>query len=138
MYSTAGLQRVNKMIIFMGIFHGLFQKPAIDTKDLYSTEVIWKDPLPKDTLIEMQQLQQEMNMGIESRQGAMQRLGKDSKKVLETMAEDYEKHPEFYGQPKKEEITLNSGMTNGETPQEMKRKEMTGENKKTPVTEGKM
>lgn len=138
MYSTAGLQRVNKMIIFMGIFHGLFQKPAVDTKDLYSTEVVWKDPLPKDTLIEMQQLQQEMNMGIESRQGAMQRLGKDSKKVLETMAEDYEKHPEFYGQPKKEEITLNSGMTNGETPQEMKRKEMTGENKKTPVTEGKM
>ena len=38
----------------------------------------------------------------------------------------------------KEEITLNSGMTNGETPQEMKRKEMTGENKKTPVTEGNM
>jgi hypothetical protein len=29
-------------------------------------------------------------------------------------------------------------MTNGETPKEIKRKEMTGENKKTPVTEGKM
>lgn len=132
-WSTRGLQQVNKMIIFMGIFHRMIENPGYKPTDLYATEVVWKDPLPKDTLIELQQMQQEMALGLESRQGALSRLGKDSKKVMDNLKIDYEQYPEFYGQPKSEP-QLNSGMTNGETPNEMKRKEMTGQNKKVSNT----
>lgn len=128
-YSGIALQKVNKLIIFMGIFHKLIERPADGrtTKQLYRTEVVWKDPLPKDTLIELQQLQTEMQLGLESRQGAFNRLGKDGKKTMKNIDEDAKSNPEYYG--KQNMNQLNSGMMNGETNSEMKNKEMTGKNK---------
>ena len=128
-YSGIALQKVNKFMIFMGIFHKLIERPADGrtTKQLYRTEVVWKDPLPKDTLIELQQLQTEMQLGLESRQGAFNRLGKDGKKTMKNIDEDAKSNPEYYG--KQNMNQLNSGMMNGETNSEMKNKEMTGKNK---------
>ena len=94
------------------------------------------DTLPKDALIELQQLQLEMKMGIETRKGAAKRMGKENiDSLLKEVDEDIENNPCFYGHsdpndpnhfPNEQQI--NSGMTNGQTPIEQVRKEITGRN----------
>ena len=69
-----------------------------------------------------------MKIGIESRKGAAQRMGKENiDDLFAKIDEDRAKNPELYG-GKSEDPQLNSGMTNGETPIEQVRKEMTGSN----------
>lgn len=96
------------------------------------------DTLPKDELIELQKLQQEMTLGLECRHGAMERLGKDNihKKLAEIDVER-EQHPElfnpmlqqtWYQNQSMQTPTNAGGMLNGQTPQEEMRKTMTGQN----------
>lgn len=126
--STESIILLNKIILLVGIVNGLISKPSdMKLKDFYNNTVSFPDTLPKDKLIELQQLQQEMQMGIESRKGGMKTLGKDIKKTMAEIDEDLKSNPEFYGQSK-EQPQLNSGMTNGETPIEQLRKETTGQN----------
>lgn len=47
----------------------------------------WKSPLPKDQLIEMQLLAQRMNMGLESRIGALKEMGVPDSRIEEILAE---------------------------------------------------
>ena len=73
-----------------------------------------------------------MKNGLEYRKKAMERLGKeDINDYIERIDEDVKTNPEFYGQQPKEP-ELNSGFTNGQTPVEQVRQEMTGQNGANP------
>jgi len=132
-----GLERLNKLILLISMFEGLITKPAdVETRDFFWNEVNIPDTLPKDTLLELQQIQQEMKMGLESRKNAMTRLGKENiETLIEEIDEDMKKHPHIYGinpmmgaNQNPPDPQLNSGMTNGQTPIEQVRTEITGSN----------
>lgn len=122
-----GLEALNRLIILIASLEGMVKKPeSVPARDFFYSEVEIPDTLPKDTMIELQTLQQEMKMGIESRRGAMKRLGKENiEEILAQVSKDIEENPTFYGQ---QQPQLNSGMMNGQTPVEQVRKEMTGAN----------
>ena len=135
--SSDGLQEVNKYIIFISLYHDLIKKPEdISMKDFLRNEVEIPDTLPKDELIELQKIQQEMTMGLECRHGAMERVGKDNipKKLAEIDKERME-HPEIFNTALQQlwynnllGATNAGGMMNGQTPIETVRKEITGKN----------
>lgn len=135
--TSDGLQRVNKMIVYVSLYHDLIVKPDNMTmKDFLKNEVELPDTLPKDELIELQKIQQEMTLGLECRHGAMERLGKEnvSKKLSEIDNERAE-HPELFNPALQQfwyQNTLSQtnagGMMNGQTPIETVRKEVTGQN----------
>lgn len=139
--SKDGLQKVNKMILFIGLQEGLIEKPDyISMRDFLANEVEIPDTLPKDELMELQKIQQEMTMGLECRHGAMERLSKDNiaKKLAEIDLER-EQHPEIFNvalqqlwyqnrQQSGMTPTNAGGMMNGQTPIEEMRKTMTGQN----------
>jgi hypothetical protein len=131
MCSQEGLELVNKLILLISVKHGLIKSPqelGISPRDFYHNEVTMPDTLPKDTLIELQQIQQEMQMGLEEREGAMQRLGKDDiQNKISKIDKDRKDHPDIYT-PKVAEKQLNSGMTNGQTAIEQVRRENNGAN----------
>ena len=120
----------------MALCEGLITKPSdVSNRDFYNTECELPDTLPKDTLIELQQIQMEMTMGIEDRQGAMKRMGKENiDELLSRIDEDRAKHPEIYGSIGKKGTSengnpsLNSGLTNSETPAEHIRIALNGKN----------
>lgn len=138
MNTETGLEALNKLIILVSLLEGLITKPDdVDNRDFFYNECSLPDTLPKDMLLELQQIQQEMKMGIESRKNAAKRVGKENiDTLLKEIDEDIEKNPCLYGhidpndalhyqQPQPQ---LNSGMTNGQTPVEQVRTEITGQN----------
>lgn len=123
-----GLEQVNEMIILISLLEGLITKPTeAPLRDFLHTEVTLPDTLPKDTLLELQQIQMELNAGLETRAGALKRMGRENieAKIAE-IDEERKNHPELYGG---DEAQLNSGMLNSQTPQETKNIEMNGKNK---------
>ena len=61
-----------------GIFNENFgQQPAIDPLDpgVYEHTVEWAPPLPVDALIKLNEIQQKMALGLESKRGALRELG---------------------------------------------------------------
>lgn len=135
--SSDGLQIVNKMITYISLYHGLIKKPEnITMKDFLRNKVELPDTLPKDELIELNKIQQEMTLGLECRHGAMERIGKENipKKIAEIDKERTE-HPELFNPMLQQTWYQNQmsqtnagGMMNGNTPVEEIRKEMTGQN----------
>jgi len=49
--------------------------------------VIFAEPLPKDKLIERQIIAQDMSLGIESKEGALRRLGKNNDEIVEILTQ---------------------------------------------------
>ena len=128
-----GLAKVNKYILYIALMEGLITKPEnIEMKDFLYSEVTLPDTLPKDELLELQQIQTEMLLGIECRHGAMERLGKDDiQNKINEIDSERSKHPEIFNPALQQTLfqsKLNSGMTNGQTPVEQVRTEMTGKN----------
>ncbi len=144
MNTENGLETLCKYIAYIALEEGLIFIPektvpvsdedestTVLRKDFFWFEVDIPDTLPKDTLLEMQQIQQEMILGLESRYGAMSRLGKENiERQIEEIDTDMSKNPELYGKKPKEDMfnQINSGMTNGQTTLETVRKETTGQN----------
>lgn len=126
MCTEEGLEYVNKLIILISLIEGLIKKPEeVGNKDFFWNETKLPDTLPKDTIIELQNIESEMKLGLEDRKGAMTRLGKeDIDRKLIAIDEDRKKNPEAY----QIQTQTNSGMTNGTTPIETVRKEVTGQN----------
>jgi hypothetical protein len=52
--------------------------PYVQLKKWNEVDVVFSDYLPKDRLVEMQLLKEEMGVGLESRRGALKRLGRDN------------------------------------------------------------
>lgn len=135
--TSDGLKQVNKMILFISQYHGLIEKPEdISMKDFLRNDVELPDTLPKDELMELNKIQQEMTLGLECRHGAMERLGKDNvpKKLAEIDKERTE-HPELFNPMLQQTWYQNQmsstnagGMMNGQTPIETVRRELTGQN----------
>ena len=132
--TETGFQRVNEYILFIAMQEGLIVKPDnISIRDFVKNTVKLPDTLPKDELMELQKIQQEMTLGIENRQGALERMGRnDILKKLKEVDSERQEHPELFNpmlQSTWYQNRLNSGgMMNGETPLETVRKEMTGQN----------
>ncbi|MBO8161144.1 MAG: phage portal protein [Thermosipho sp. (in: Bacteria)] len=140
MSTKEGIEQINRLILLISLKEGLITKPNdISNYDFYSSEVIFPDVLPKDELIELQKIEQEMKLGLENREGAMERLGrKDIQAKLRLIDEDRMRNPLIYGLDEEstlgvnkegKEKKLNSGLTNGETAIEQVRKEINGQNK---------
>lgn len=130
-YTTKGIQQINKIILYISKEEKLIEQPSnMSNRDFYTTKIHFPDILPKDRLLELQQIQLEMSQGLEYRAKAMERLGKeDIKDYIDLIDKDADLNPHFYGkQPTEETQELNSGFTNGETPVEQVRKEITGQN----------
>lgn len=134
--TCAGLVRVNKMVLFVALYHGLIQKPDdIIVSDFVDNSVSLPDTLPKDELIELQKIQQEMLLGLECRHGAMERLGKDDiPRRLAEIDKERQQFPELFN-PALQQILLQNqmntnagGMMNGQTAIEQTRIETTGQN----------
>lgn len=130
-HSEDGFERLNKMIIVISLLEGLITKREdIPLRDFLHTEVELPDTLPKDELLLLQQLQIELQAGLESRYGALKRLGREN---IETKIEEIDKerneHPELFGG---EAPQLNSGMGNGESPSEVMNVAKNGANVKNP------
>lgn len=132
MGTTTGLEQVVKLVLHLSVHHELINKPeGVSNYDFYYSEVSLPDSLPKDRLIELQEIEAEMRLELESREGALDRLGRENKdRLLRQIDEDQERvaDREFRSQAKREETQLNSGMLNGETPIEMVRKEVNDSN----------
>lgn len=134
-----GLQEINKYITYLSLKHGLIKKPDnISMKDFLKNEVKIPDTLPKDELIELQKIQQEMLLGLECRHSAMQRLGKDeiNKKLIEIDNERLQ-YPElfnsmlqtiWYQNRSNMSATNAGGLMNGGTNSELVRTEINGNN----------
>lgn len=97
--SRTGLQTINKIILKIGLIEGLVsKKEEISNRDFYQNTIIFEDALPKDRLVEMQEIQLEMKQGLCDRQEAMERLGKkDISERLERIDADRKANPTIYG-----------------------------------------
>jgi hypothetical protein len=116
-----GLEFVNKLILLVGLIEGLIEIPnevqveekdsenpdspakkvtkKIKRSDFFYNEVHFESILPKDDLLEMQQIQAEMKSGITSREEAMKRMGRDNiQEQISKIDADMKKHPTLYGQ----------------------------------------
>jgi hypothetical protein len=124
--TTEGIKQINKLILLISEKEGLINIPkGIDRKKFFKTDIKFSDCLPKDLLLELQQIQLEMQLGLEERKGALQRLGRENTPaILESIDKEKEEHPEYYGV----KTQINSGINNGETAIEQVRKETTGKN----------
>lgn len=129
-----GLERLHKLIILVSIYEGLIMKPKdIPLRDFLHTEVSLPDTLPKDTLIELQQILQELAAGLESREGALKRMGRENIELkLAEIDEDKARQQVNVGTKSQKPSQINSGMLNGQTPQEQLNIEKNGAN--TPGT----
>lgn len=111
MYGT-GIELVNKMILAVAFREQLLTRPpGIDPRVLFKTTVQWDDALPKDKLLELEQIQLEMNMGLESKRGALERLnngheGEVNKKLDEIQQEKLEDFKQQLAQQKMEQEVL--------------------------------
>lgn len=123
-----GFERLNELIIVVSLLEGLISKDSsIPMRDFLHTEVTLPDTLPKDTLLELQQIQQELQSGLESRTGALKRMGReDVENKIKEIDEEREKNPTLFGL--QDQSYINSGFLNGQTPQEQMNIEMNGEN----------
>jgi hypothetical protein len=130
MNTENGLEEVNKLILLVSLLEGLIRKPAdVTTRDFFYNECTIPDTLPKDTLMELQQIQQEMKMGIETRKNAARRMGKENiDALIAEVDKDMKENPQLYGVATEGDTQINSGMLNGQTTVEQVRTEMTGQN----------
>ena len=133
--TETGLERINKMILLVALHEGLITKPeGVSNRDFFHTECELPETLPKDTLVELQQIQMEMTMGIEDRFGAMKRMGKENiEDLIARIDKDREEHPDIYGGVGKKTTengnsSLNSGMMNGMSVAEQVRIALNGKN----------
>ena len=151
--SKAGLEQVTKLILLIAEKEKLVTIPKkskttlefpvgeeITRYDFFWNEVTMPDTLPKDELLELQQIQTEMTLGIESKRGAMERTGKDNidfklRQIEEERVEKEDQAMQAMLKVKREQAIedeedtkLNSGFLNGDTPIEQVRKENQGAN----------
>lgn len=73
-YFNEGIEKVNELIIDIGLYTGAI-KSSLEEPELYALEVDHGPLLPRDRSIDLNDITTEINMGLESKKGAMERLG---------------------------------------------------------------
>jgi hypothetical protein len=100
-YTAKFLSNINKFIIQIGLTEGLFDAGKLESanrKEMFKNEISFEDCLPKDIVVELQQIQTEMKLGLEDREGAMKRLGRmNIQQRLKEIDADRKEHPDIYG-----------------------------------------
>ena len=93
------LEIANKIILLIGLKEGLIKIPkGISKADYLYNEVQFPEVLPKDAVLELQEIQSEMTLGLESREGAMKRIGKSNiQQKIREIDKDRKENPELYG-----------------------------------------
>jgi len=76
--SAEALKRVNRLILKMATQEGIIDLSAYTSKQIYTMDSIFGDILPKDMTQELEQLQSEFKMGLETREDALKRLKRDN------------------------------------------------------------
>lgn len=105
--TTKCLKNINKFIIKIGLTEGLLDD-ATDlakwkngdrySKDVYQTDIVYEENLPKDKLVQLQQIQLEMKMGTMNRPQAMKELGKENiEETVKEITKDRKENPDLYG-----------------------------------------
>lgn len=107
-----GLEFINKLILLIAEKEGMIKIPeGVSRRLFYKNEVSFMSILPKDKVLELQEAETEMKLGLASREEIMKRLGKDH--IQENIAKidkDMLDNPELYGkQDIQKEIDLAEG-----------------------------
>lgn len=101
------LETVNRIIMKIAFDEELTTKPNSSPQKIYNHKVIFGDILPKDLKQELESIQMEVKMGLESRTGAAIRLKKENvEELLEQVDNEKKDYPMFYG---KTPMTLSPG-----------------------------
>lgn len=91
-----GLRRLNELILKFYEEAGVLKFPdKIPPARKYRTEIEWGDALPRDRSIQLADISTEMGLGIESKEGALVRLGEEApqkklQEIREEMMDDAE------------------------------------------------
>ena len=92
------LELVNRMVAKIASEENLLDVSSFTPQQVYNHKVTFGDILPKDIKAELESIQQELKMGLESREGAAIRLKKDNiEELFEKVANDKKENPMFYG-----------------------------------------
>lgn len=126
-FTEEGLEDFNSLVLLCALKHGIIKEPdGLTGRDFFKTQIQIPDTLPKDELLELQQIQILMSLGLMSRLEAADKLGlEDFAQIANNIAIDSAANPQFYGL---EAPTMNSGFTNGQTTNETVRTEEQGQN----------
>lgn len=94
-----GIRQINKLILYLSVLNNIVHIPDnVPKSEFYNTVIEIPDTTPKDLLVELQQIEIEMRLGLEDRKGAMHRLGReDIDSAIEEIDRDRAEHPELYG-----------------------------------------
>lgn len=105
--TTKCIKDINKFIIKIGLTEGLIENfEELDkwknndkySKDIYQTDIVYEENLPKDKLVQLQQIQLEMKLGTMNRPMAMKELGRENiEETIKEITEDRKDNPDLYG-----------------------------------------
>ncbi len=73
-YFDEGVKKVNELIIDIGLYTGAISS-NLSSPELYEHEIDHGALLPRDRSIDLADITSEINLGVESKKGAMERLG---------------------------------------------------------------
>ena len=92
-----GLRLVNKLIIKYALLKGMLSSAAFGTT-IYKHDIDFPNILPKDAIQEIELLEREFKLGLESRRGAMQRLHRENIEAkLKEVDDDMKQNSQDYG-----------------------------------------
>lgn len=93
------IEWTNKIVLLIGIIEGMITIPKdVKKKDFFYNEASFDNPLPKDGLMQLQELEMEMRLGLESREDAMKKRGKnDIQAKIGKIDADRKANPKIYG-----------------------------------------
>lgn len=116
-YFGKALKEVNRLLLKYFELSGEYTPPAdIDPSKRYATEIEFGDALPRDRSIELADIATEMGLGIESKRGALIRLGEEApEKKLEEIRDEQQDDAE--AQFQMAGLTQQPGAESGGVPQ---------------------
>lgn len=93
------LEDINKLIIKIGVEEGLLEGVSdIPNRDLYVHTIEFGEMIPRDTVRELEQLQNEFKLALVDRREAMIRLGKSNvEEKLTSIDKERKERPFIYG-----------------------------------------
>lgn len=96
--TKARLELVNRIALKIAFDEKLLDKPDSSAQKIFNHSATFGDILPKDLQQELESLQSELKMGLETREGAAIRLKKENvEELLKKVEEEKEENPQFYG-----------------------------------------